>query len=75
MEPPSPHSRQGAGARESPRAMESGGFDRERRKIEGGCEPWPDQPGRSDPKHRIWIPTLSVKACGFSQAIDTWDPK
>jgi len=24
------------------------------RKTEGGCEPWPGQPGRSDPKQSIW---------------------
>jgi len=31
-----------------------------RKKIEGGCEPRPGQPGRSDPKDEKWIPVLPV---------------
>jgi len=49
----SPHSRQGARTRGSPRAAERKEDSAVQRKTEGGCEPWPGQPGRSDPKQ--WI--------------------
>jgi len=52
-----------ATTRESSRAVErveDGRKTAVRKKIEGKCETWPGQPGRSDPNAK-WIPALPVK--------------